>query len=80
MYSAVNVLPNSPKILDLSKGDFLQLNLSKINAKLGWKCFSAGSRSVSHPWNRLLVKSVLKQELTGIEVTTFVGVNNFQNI
>ena len=26
------------------------------------------------------VKGVLKQDLSGIQVTTFLGVNNFQNI
>ena len=29
---------------------------------------------------RCLYKSVLKQELSGIQVTTYTGVNNFQNI
>ena len=35
MYSAVNVLTNSPNILDLTKADFLQLNLSQIQGKIG---------------------------------------------
>ena len=35
MYSAVNVLTNSPNILDLTKTDFLQLNLSQIHGKIG---------------------------------------------
>ena len=35
MYSAVNVLTNSPNILDLTKADFLQLNLSRIHGKIG---------------------------------------------
>ena len=34
-YSAVNVLKNSPKILDLTKADFFQLNLSQIHGKIG---------------------------------------------
>ena len=29
MYSAVNLLTNSPNILDLTKADFFQLNLSQ---------------------------------------------------
>ena len=35
MYSAVNVLTNSPNILDLTKTDFFQLNLSQIHEKIG---------------------------------------------
>ena len=33
MYSAVNVLTNSPNILDLTKADFFQINLSQIHEK-----------------------------------------------
>ena len=32
--SAVNVLTNSPNILDLTKADFFQLNLSQIHGKI----------------------------------------------
>ena len=35
VYSALNVLRNSPNILDLSKADFLQLNLSQIHGRIG---------------------------------------------
>ena len=35
VYSAVNVLKNSPNILDLTKEDFFQLNLSQIQGKIG---------------------------------------------
>ena len=35
LYSAVNVLTNSPNILDLTKADFFQLNLSQIHGKIG---------------------------------------------
>ena len=65
-------------ISHLTKVDILQLNFSYVNEKLILKCFSAGSSSVWEPWTRLLSKLVLKEELTGIEVTTFVVVNNFQ--
>ena len=78
--SAINVLPSSPKISDLTKVDIFQLNFSSINRKLGWKCFSTGSSSVWQPSTSLLPKCVLKQEITAIEVTTFVGVNHFRNI
>ena len=33
VYSAVNVLTNGPNILDLTKADFFQLNLSQIHGK-----------------------------------------------
>ena len=35
VYSAVNVLTNSPNILDLTKADFFQLNSSQIHGKIG---------------------------------------------
>ena len=35
VYSAVNVLTNSPNILDLTMADFFQLNLSHIHGKIG---------------------------------------------
>ena len=35
VYSAVNVLTNNPNILDLTKADFFQLNLSQIHGKIG---------------------------------------------
>ena len=35
VYSAVNVLTNSPNILDLTKADFFKLNLSQIHGKIG---------------------------------------------
>ena len=35
MYSAVNVLTNSPNILDLTKADFFPLNLSQFHGKIG---------------------------------------------
>ena len=35
VYSVVNVLTNCPNILDLTKADFFQLNLSKILGRIG---------------------------------------------
>ena len=35
VYSPVNVLTNSPNILDLTKAVFFQLNLSQIHGKIG---------------------------------------------
>ena len=35
VYSAVNVLTNSPNILDMTKADFPQLKLSQIHGKIG---------------------------------------------
>ena len=34
VYSAVNVLTNSPNILDLTKTEFFQLNLSQVHGKI----------------------------------------------
>ena len=36
--------------------------------------------SVWDPWTRSFTKGVLKRELSGIQVTTFSGVNNLQNV
>ena len=35
VYSAGNMLTNSPNILDLTKADFFQLNLAQIHGKIG---------------------------------------------
>ena len=35
VYSAVNVLTNSPNISDLTKAGFFQLNLSEIHRRIG---------------------------------------------
>ena len=35
VYSAVNVLTNSPNILDLTKAGFFQLNLTQIHGNIG---------------------------------------------
>ena len=37
------------------------------------------SESVSHPSTELLLKGVLKQELSDIQVTPFLAVYNFRN-
>ena len=34
LYSAVNVLTNSPNILDMTKAEFFQLNLYQIHGKM----------------------------------------------
>ena len=80
MLSAINVLTNSCNILDLIQRYVFQLNLSRINRKSGWKWCCAGLGSVWDPWTRWLPEGVLKQELLGIQVSTFFGVNSFQNI
>ena len=35
LYSTVNVLTDSPNILDMTKEDFYQLNLFQIRGKIG---------------------------------------------
>ena len=44
------------------------------------KSCRADLSSVSDPSRRLLPKGVLKQELSGIQVTTLFGINNSGNI
>ena len=63
------MLKNSPKISDLTKRDVFQLNLPEINRKLAWKCCPAGFSSAWDPLTLWLLKGVLKQELSGIQVT-----------
>ena len=74
MWSAVKVLPNSKNISDLTKRDVLSLNLSWANGKFRWKCCPTYFGSVCHPWTGSRTKGVLKQELLGIQVTTFLEV------
>ena len=80
MWSASNVLPNSPKIADLIKRNAFYLNLSRLNGKLEWKWSRADFSSVWHPWTNWLTKSVLREKLSGIQVTIILGVNNFWSI
>ena len=71
----INVVLNGPKISHLTKTD-----LCWVNGKLRWKCCRGDFSIICQPWKRWLTKGVLKQELSGIQVTIFLGVNNFQNI
>ena len=80
MWSAVNVLPNSPKIWHITKRGVFQLNFSWIYRKLGSECYIVSFSSVWYPWTRSFWKAVEKEELSGIEVTTFLWVNKFRNI
>ena len=78
MQSTVYLLPNNPKIWDLTERYVFYLNLSRINGKLGKKCCCADFVSVWDPWKHWFPKGILKQKLSAIQVTTFFGVNNFQ--
>ena len=80
MWSPVNVLPNSPKIPDMTNRDVFQVNMASINGSLGWKCSYGDFSSVYYPWTSWLWKGVQKQQVSGIQVTTFFGLSNFQNI
>ena len=80
VWLAVNVLPESPQISRLTTRNVFQLNLSCVNRKLRRKCCRANFSSVCHPWTCWLSIRVLKQELSVIEATIFLGVNNFRNI
>ena len=80
MWLAVNVLPNNPKISDLTKKDVFWLNLFQINWKVWWKCRGVNVVSVWVPWTRWFRRCVVKQELLAIQGTTFFGVNNLESI
>ena len=54
--------------------------LSWINRKLAQKCCHAKFVSVWDAWTRWFPKGDFKRQLFGIQVTTFIGVNNFQDI
>ena len=51
-----------------------------VNSKLGEKCYHEDFNSVWERWTRWLWKSVLKQEPSGIQVNTFLGLNRLTNI
>ena len=61
--SGVNVLTNNLKISDVTKADFLQLNLSQIHRKRGKKWCRFDFSSVSNPLTRWLPNGVLNQDL-----------------
>ena len=73
MQSAVNMLPNSPKISDLTKRNVSQLNFSKINGK--WDK-SAAVEVLAVFGTRRDLEGCCKTGLSGFEETTFLGVNN----
>ena len=74
------MLKNGPTIADRIKGHDTQLNLFDINGKLAKKCCLPDFSSVSDCLAPSLPKGVLKQDDSGIQVTTFFRLNNFQNI
>ena len=78
--SSVKVLKDSPKAWDLTKRDVFVLGLSEINGKVGQKHHHADFRSAMETLTRRLQKGTFKQELSCIEETTFLGVNNFRKI
>ena len=63
LWSGINVLTNSLKILDVTKADILQLNLSRISGKIGKQLCRADFSSVSSPLTRWLANGGLKQDL-----------------
>ena len=79
MRPAVNVLPNSRKISNLPKREMFSIS---ICAGLMENYDQSGAVQIlsMFPWARSLLKAVLKQELSCIQITTFSEVNTFQNI
>ena len=78
MWQTFNELKNLSKTSDLTLTDAFQLNLSEINGNLEWSSCGSSFRSCWDLLTRWLPKSVLKQELPGIQVTTYSGVTNFR--
>ena len=80
MWSSINLRKHCPNISDLNKTDVSVPDISDNNGKLEENLGPARFSSVFEPLTRWLQKGVLKQELPGIQETTFFGVNNFRNI
>ena len=80
MWPAANFLTNSRKILYLIQKDSFQLSLCGNYEKLAYKFVGADFTSALDPWTRSLLKSALEQELLSIQVSTYFGGSNFQNI
>ena len=78
--SAVNMLPNGPKISDPSRSHDTHFNFSHINKKLPKKCCRADFRSFSGHLTRWFMKGLLKEDLPNIQVTTFSNLNNFRSL
>ena len=74
------MLENDRKISDATKRHDAQLNLFDINKELAEKCDRADFSKVSDHLTRWLPKGLLKQKLSGIQVTIFFGLNNFEVI
>ena len=79
MWSLVNVLKNGPNILDTTKRwCATQFVWSEWN--ISTKVPPWNFISVLDPLTRWFPEGVLKQELSGIHITTFFGNHNFGNI
>ena len=59
----VNVLRNSPRILNPTKWEFFQINMSQNDEAIGWKCCRGNLSNAFHPLTPWLPKGVLKQDL-----------------
>ena len=80
MSSVVNMLKNALRISDPSKRHDRHLNLFDMNKKLPQKDCRSDFSSVWDRLTRLFQKSVLKQELSHVQVTTFFGINNCEDV
>ena len=80
MWSAVNVLKDGPTISDPTKRHDTQLTLFDINGNLVYKFCCTEFGGVYHPMTRYRQKDDLKQDHSGIQGTTFFGINNSGNI
>ena len=65
VYLAVNVLTNSPNILDMTKADFFQLNLSQIHGKNRIIVVPCRFKQCLQPVNTLITESCSEVKLLG---------------
>ena len=77
--SAVTVLTNNPKTLNITKRDFFQLNCFHSDQEIWYRSCHSDLNSVSSRLPRYLSKGCLKRDFWGIYLKKFVGVRKFKN-
>lgn len=74
----VNVLRNSPRILNLTKWEFFQINMSQNDETIEWKCCRGDLSNAFHPLTPWLPKGVLRQDLFDMSLIFFEKRENVQ--
>ena len=73
------MLTSIPKISDLTKNNFVKLNLAQNDEKVRSKYFSASFRSFGVKLTCSLPKGFQKEALPFIKLSIYFGFNNFRN-